>query len=851
MRTFVIVAALLLSTVAARPVAAQPTIINVGPCVPTPSGIVNSKFCPDGDDGTAGLPLLWSTIPSFVNKIEGTPFSVDLCAGYLTQIGSPNADITNVGAAFPSGWSLTGTNACTLNYSGTGTGSATVIMRATRSPVTSDSNEFTVESVPNLATDTIAPTIVTGVEVVLNGSNDPVIAFDAPTDVRVAGQDFSGMSTFTVRRNGTPLTPTALSGTASAPTYTTTDVGTVVGSDATQDGADWTHEGEGGTPTSGTDFVFTNATLTGDFTCTVKVASMTGGANGSRGAKVLARESTAGGARQVAAHLFPSGNVRTYTRSVTDGSVVQSGLVTLSSAAGWLRLTREGDVFTTYASALADGNDFGVVTEQTLGLSSTLLVGIATQSNEAGVPITVEYENLACTTRPRQTYTDTAGVPGSSSYDVINTDVQGNVAAPSVAVVAPDAPGGSGSDTPDYAEDVSTGLTLSLVNTPIADNAALDALLAGGASANCNKRAVLTAGAYNGNKTLNDDCPAATPFKIECATLGACTSTGVWSLSGASTIIEAMRLSNRVNCEGNRNKILRNQFIGTTGGAAIQFGPSNSPSVDFGCEIAYNLFESPNTTCLVVNGTGFKQAIKMYVSGSGQPQTVHRSIWIHHNYFHDWDSACLQGDAIELGESGTYDWTLTLLSGIYIEDNVFDGFSAGTNGLVVDMKVGGVVFRRNTLLNVGTKPVSQRVGPADIIAENYMPSTNIIVTGPDAKVVCNAVGTIRLRAGDMVVGELGGGQMQSADAHVASNIGSVVVGYIPTGGEAQYTEPALTTLIENHNGSVSFVVEDGTIDNRNGPSTYDCPAATQKPVADVGPDAISDASSGYRSGRDL
>jgi hypothetical protein len=93
--------------------------------------------------------------------------------------------------------------------------------------------------------------------------------------------------------------------------------------------------------------------------------------------------------------------------------------------------------------------------------------------------------------------------------------------------------------------------------------------------------------------------------------------------------------------------------------------------------------------------------------------------------------------------------------------------------------------------------------------------------------------------------------MQSADAHVASNIGSLVVGYIPTGGEAQYTEPALTTLIENHNGSVSFVVEDGTIDNRNGPATYDCPAAIQKTSADVGPDELSSASSAYRNGRAL
>lgn len=128
--------------------------------VPTPSGILDFHF-PDGNDTTAVIPLTWATIPSYLQKQEGTPFSVNVRTGYLTEPGSPNATITLLSGVLPTGWTLSSAGA--LAYNGTGTGSATIRVRASRSGTTSDSNAFTVESIAVIVNpDNQAPTIPTG-----------------------------------------------------------------------------------------------------------------------------------------------------------------------------------------------------------------------------------------------------------------------------------------------------------------------------------------------------------------------------------------------------------------------------------------------------------------------------------------------------------------------------------------------------------------------------------------------------------------------------------------------------------------------------------------------------------------
>lgn len=149
--------------------------------VPTPSGILDGHF-PDGNDGTAGIPLTWATVPSFLQKQVGTPFSVDLFTLYLTQAGSPAATATVSVGALSGGWSLN--SAGVLSYSGSGQGTGTIKVRATRLAATSDSNFFTFESIATIVSgDTLPPTIPTNPMLISDTTTTVTVTSDVPADV--------------------------------------------------------------------------------------------------------------------------------------------------------------------------------------------------------------------------------------------------------------------------------------------------------------------------------------------------------------------------------------------------------------------------------------------------------------------------------------------------------------------------------------------------------------------------------------------------------------------------------------------------------------------------------------------
>lgn len=116
------------------------TVIRIQ-AIPIPNGDVNSKFR-NGVDGSAAIPLSWATIPGFQNKPDGTAFSINVRTSYLTEAGSPSATLSLVGSV--ANWALAGDN---LEYDGSGVSSGTLILRAERSGVTSDSLPFPVSSV--------------------------------------------------------------------------------------------------------------------------------------------------------------------------------------------------------------------------------------------------------------------------------------------------------------------------------------------------------------------------------------------------------------------------------------------------------------------------------------------------------------------------------------------------------------------------------------------------------------------------------------------------------------------------------------------------------------------------------
>lgn len=178
--------------------------------VPTPSLILDGHF-PDGNDGSAAIPLTWAVIPSYLQKQEGTPFSVNVRTTYLTEAGSPNATITLLSGTLPSGWTLS--SAGVLAFSGTGVGSATIRVRATRNAATSDSNFFTVESLAVIVSaDNQSPTIPTGLVLVSKTATTITVSNDAPSDVPTATIPADGMKEIRYFKGGVFDAVTALTG---------------------------------------------------------------------------------------------------------------------------------------------------------------------------------------------------------------------------------------------------------------------------------------------------------------------------------------------------------------------------------------------------------------------------------------------------------------------------------------------------------------------------------------------------------------------------------------------------------------------------------------------------------------
>lgn len=826
---------------------------NGGACVATPSGVVSTKFCEDGDDG---VPIVWAEIPSFLNNAEGTPFSVDL-RQYLTEPGMPDATLSMPDCSFPTGWSFDGDD---LEYSGTGTGSAVCQVLATRDGDTALSKSFQIEAVADEGDpDTSPPTFIMGVEVVLDESERPIIAFDAPADVRVPDQSASGLDEYTVRRNGTPLTPTAFTGSVSIPTYSSFEIGDAGDAEAVQDGADWTHTAAGGGVLDGTDILFTPTVVTGDMTAAVRVISMTGGSNSERGANLMLREGTAAGGRYVAVHLFPSGNVRCYYRAVTDGAVVQSGLVALGSPAGFLRIARQGDAFTVGASS--DGNSFGEVCQLNLGLNATLNAGPATQSNEA-TPIVVEYGNLTVTTRPRQTFTDTGGSPGDV-YTVIADDVAGNVAASSAAFTAP---AGSveepESDVPDYPFPGIVTLQGGRTTKSVAPNALANELSA----ASCGTTLQLQSGTYTGNfaTSANLDCPANNPFIIRGAatncfneTTFSSVFTGRFTLAGENNILTCADFSGagvRIVCLGSSNRAIGNRVRNYTSTAATRTDNSSSDTGVTRCELSYNDI-GPYA------GDALQQHFAIKDDSTTNEATASTHVWVHHNKIHGHkDGEGNDTDFIEPGNGGvSRPWLQNGNQGWYIEYNRFYDYTDCSQN-IIDMKYAGTVIRGNTVANSTTSTgqpcvakISQRFGWNYLVVSNYLTAGNgsamILTHGDGATVACN-VGIVRVQAGDVSTADLTTNDHHaSRNVLVANNNGNVSIGHQPN---ASYTFPALTTTIQKQlGGNISTGLATGTIDQRDLPSSFKCPQATELPLNRTGPAGLNFADPAYLASRGL
>lgn len=159
--------------------------------VPTPSGVLDGHF-PDGNDGSAAVPLVWAPITGgFTGKQVGTPFIINLFTAYLTQPGGATASLSS--GTLSGGWTLDA--AGNLAYDGIGQGTGTIRVRATVvGQPTSDSGPFTFESLATISSaDVLAPTSVTGVTFVSETGTTITMTGDVPSDVPTTTIPASGL----------------------------------------------------------------------------------------------------------------------------------------------------------------------------------------------------------------------------------------------------------------------------------------------------------------------------------------------------------------------------------------------------------------------------------------------------------------------------------------------------------------------------------------------------------------------------------------------------------------------------------------------------------------------------------
>ena len=401
----------------------------------TPSGVINSDY-PNGV--IPSVPMSWATIPSFLNNQAGTPFSVNVRTGYLTEPGSPNATLSIVGTP-PAGWSMVGDS---LSYSGTGVGIAAIQIQAARLGVNVLSNIFTIQSIALAAADTQPPSNVTGLIATALAGPTVQLTWDAASDIAVPGITSSLMKNYDLKNGSDTLITTVSSlpgisiqlnsGSIGPPTPDISAYSQSAGDYTFTVGGDATNL-FGTTDTLG----FVNAPLiSGNFTIIGQADFVTGSANAFAKFGLMIRGSL--GATDVFVNLVKfadstSNGVNMEWRGVAGGACSQATRTPGINGRTYLKLTRAGSVFTGYYWNGVTWVQQGTVT---IGMNTAVYVGVSANSGVSGATITGTMHQINIQNLAQPTYTDSSVAVGNTySYQVIARDLALNV-APSAATVS-------------------------------------------------------------------------------------------------------------------------------------------------------------------------------------------------------------------------------------------------------------------------------------------------------------------------------------------------------------------------------------------------------------------------------
>lgn len=397
-------------------------------------------------------------------------------------------------------------------------------------------------------------------------------------------------------------------------------------------------------------------------------------------------------------------------------------------------------------------------------------------------------------------------------------------------------------DTPDYQDPIAS--CSGLAERRVVQVSTASALQQAMANASCGDTIQLAPGTYGATFSISKTCSATSPIIIKGAPDFTSTISNTFTVSGARNIVTGIRFAGpdaRVTLGGTNNRLLANKFTGWRG---IAIGPVAG---SYG-EIAYNECFSPAAWDADTGKTQFRMCIRMHTGGNGESASVHKHAWVHHNWFHDLPAkpnpdvfASGQSDAIEAGESN-YDWTPTLLSGWYIENNLIERHGQSQNA-VVDLKVGGTVARYNTVRGVDNGRIDIRFGSNTTVESNWFEKGGTFVHGGAHKVVCNNYGSgvgMRVLAGNVEWDSGENKHPRSMKVLTARNKGPLRVGYQAITSQ---TLPAQDTTVEDNGGSISYGLHSGTTIKSS--SAVNCAEPTPLSSTDVGPAALTQASTSY------
>lgn len=143
-------------------------------------------------------------------------------------------------------------------------------------------------------------------------------------------------------------------------------------------------------------FYFVSQPMSGNGQIVARVDSINA-TNGWAKAGLMIRTGDGANAKNAFLFVTPSNGVKLTTRTTTGGTTATSSAYA-ASAPQWLKLVRDGNNISGYASA--DGSTWQLVATRTVDLGASALVGLAFTSHEAGKLGTGTFSNVAITTPP-------------------------------------------------------------------------------------------------------------------------------------------------------------------------------------------------------------------------------------------------------------------------------------------------------------------------------------------------------------------------------------------------------------------------------------------------------------------